>query len=132
VAERIVQGERDAWILVVARWPDQVREWMPSKIAQLDDPQLVRFYRILSKIFDSEVGADDPLLEEAADILAVLAEQAYTYGELDLGDVVQDDLPFNLLDAFAVESDPRMQRLLELMRERGWAGLARLQRLAES
>ena len=39
---RVVEAERDAWILVAARWPDRVREWMPGKLAQLDDPQLVR------------------------------------------------------------------------------------------
>jgi hypothetical protein len=127
-SERIVAGERDGWILAAARFPDSVRDWMPGKIAQLDDPRLVRFYRLLSEIFDNEV-TDDRLLVEAADIIAVLAEQAYTSGELDLGEVSRDDLPFDLLDAFAVESDPRMRRLLTLMRERGWAGLSRLERL---
>jgi len=129
-SSRIVEAERDSWILVAARWPDSVREWMPGKIAQLDDPRLVRFYRILSQIFDTDAH-DDVMLEEAADIMAVLAEQAYTAGELDLGAVAQDDLPFDLLDSFAVESDPRMARLLELMRARGWAGLARLERMPE-
>jgi hypothetical protein len=31
----------------------------------------------------------------------------------------------------AVESDPRMMRVQQLMRERGWAGWARFERLAE-
>ena len=99
---------------------------MPAKLAQLDDPQLVRLYRVLSEIFDSDAGDDDPRLEEAADIMAGLAEQAYASGEIDLGEVAHDDLPFDLLDALAVESDPRAQRLLDLMRERGWAGWTRL------
>ncbi|KAB1928338.1 MerR family transcriptional regulator [Micromonospora noduli] len=130
VSERVVAGERDSWILMSARWPDRVREWMPGKTAQLDDPQLIRLYRILSEIFESDTG-DDARLVEAADILASLAEQAYRSGEIDLGEVAQDDLPFDLLDALAVEADPRVQRLLNLMRERGWDGLARLERLAE-
>ncbi len=129
-SERIVEGERDGWILVAARWPDQVREWMPGKLAQLDDPQVVRLYRVLSEIFDSDAG-DDPRLEEAADIMAGLAEQAYASGETDLSELAHDDLPFDLLDAFAVESDPRAERLQELVRERGWAGWNRLERLAE-
>ncbi|MFC5926096.1 hypothetical protein [Micromonospora vulcania] len=62
---------------------------------------------------------------------AGLAEQAYNSGEIDLGEVAHDDLPFDLLDALAVETDPRVGRLLDLMRERGWAGLARLERMAE-
>jgi hypothetical protein len=129
----MVEGERDGWILLAARWPDRVRELMPGKFAQLDDPQLVRLYRVLSEIFESDAGDadDDPRLEEAADIMAALVEQAYASGEINLGEVAHDDLPFDLLDAFAVESDPRAERLLDLMRERGWAGWIRLERLAE-
>lgn len=129
-SERMVEAERDGWILLAARWPEHVREWMPEKLAQLDDPQLVRLYRLLSEVFESDAG-DDPRLQEAADIMAGLAEQAYTSGEIDLGDVAHDDLPFDLLDALAVESDPRAERLLDLMRERGWARWTRLERLAE-
>jgi DNA-binding transcriptional MerR regulator len=129
-SERMLKGERDGWILVAARWPDRIREFMPGKVAQLDDPQLVRLYRVLSEIFESDAG-DDPRLEEAADIMAGLAEQAYTSGEINFGEEAPDDLPFDLLDALAVESDPRVERLLDLMRERGWAGWNRLERLAE-
>jgi DNA-binding transcriptional MerR regulator len=131
VSERIVEGERDGWILVAVRWPDRVREWMPGKIAQLDDPQVVRLYRVLSELFESDAGDGDPRLEEAADIMAALAEQAYAAGENELGDVAHDDLPFDLLDALAVESDPRLARMLELMRERGWARWTRLEPLTE-
>ena len=129
-SERVVEAERDAWILMAARWPDRVRVWMPGKLAQLDDPHVVRVYRILSEIGESDAG-DDPRLEEAADLIAGLAAQAYASGEIDLGEVAYDDLPFDLLDSLAVESDPRMERLLDLLRERGWAGLARMERLAE-
>ena len=129
-SERMVEGERDGWILVAARWPDRIREWMPAKLAELDDPQLVRLYRVLSELLESDAG-DDPRLEEAADIMAGLLEQAYTSGEVNLGEVAHDDLPFDLLDALAVESDPRAERMLDLMRERGWAGWTRLERLAE-
>jgi DNA-binding transcriptional MerR regulator len=129
-SERMVEGERDGWILVAARWPEHIREWMPEKHAQLDDPQVVRLYRLLSEIFESDAG-DDPRLQEAADIMADLAEQAYTSGEINLGELAHDDLPFDLLDALAVESDPRAERLLDLMRERGWARWTRLERLAE-
>ena len=74
---------------------------------------------------------DDPRLEEAADIMAGLAEQAYASGETNPARVAHDDLPFDLLDALAVESDPRTERLLDLMRERGWTGWNRPERLAE-
>jgi DNA-binding transcriptional MerR regulator len=129
-SERMVEGERDGWILVAARWPDGIREIISSKLAQLGDPQLVRLYRVLSEILEGDAG-DDPLLEEAADIMADLAEQAYLAGELNLDDVAHDELAVDLLDALLVESDPRAQRLLDMMRERGWAGWTRLERLAE-
>jgi DNA-binding transcriptional MerR regulator len=130
VSERMVEAERDGWILVAARWPERIPEVMAGKLAQLDDPQLVRLYRVLSEIFESDAG-DDPRLEEAADIMAGLAEQADTSGEINLGELAHDDLPFDLMDALAVESDPRAERLLDLMRERGWARWTRLERLAE-
>lgn len=125
VSQRMVEAERDGWILVAARWPDRVREWMPSKFAQLDDPQLVRLYRLGSEILDSDAGDDDPRLAEAADILAGLLAHASTSGEIGPGEEAHDDLPFDLLDALAVESDPRAQRMLDLMRERGWASWTR-------
>jgi DNA-binding transcriptional MerR regulator len=134
VSERMLEAERDGWILVAARWPGSISEIMPAKFAQLDDPRLVRFYRILSELLDSDdAHVDDPRLTEAADIMAGLAEQAYTPGETNLGETADDDLPFDLLDALAVESDPRAQRILDLMRERGWASWTRTQpeRLAE-
>ena len=131
-SERTVEGERDGWILVVARWPDRVREWMPGKLAELDDPRVVRLYRVLSEIRESDAGDDDPRLEEAADIMVGLAEQAYTSGEINPGETAHDDLS-DLLDAFAIESDPRAQRVMDLMRERGWASWTRTrpERLAE-
>ena len=124
----MVEAERDGWILIAASGPERIREFIPEKLAQLDNPQLVRLYRVLSEIFDGDAG-DGSRLEEVADIMAGLFEQAYTSGEL--GEIEQDDLPFDLLDAFAVESDPRAERLMDLMRERGWAGWVRSQRLAE-
>lgn len=128
VSERMVQGERDGWILVAARWPDRVVEWMPGKLAELDDPQIARLYQVLSELLDSDRGVDDPLLVEAADIMAALNERAYAAGQTDYGD---DDLPSHLMDSYAVESDPRSQRMLELMRERGWASWTRMERLPQ-
>jgi DNA-binding transcriptional MerR regulator len=129
-SERMVTTERDAWILIAARWPDRIREWMPGKLAELDDPRLVRFYRLGSELFESDAADDDSRAQELADILAGLLEQAGTAGE-DLGELARDDLPFDLLDALADESDPRMKRFRELMRERGWARWIRPERVAE-
>ena len=129
-SERMLEGERDGWILVAARWPDRIREWMPGKLAELDDPQLVRLYRLGSELLETDAN-DDSRLEEAADILAGLLERADASGWTYPGEMARDNLPFDLLDALAVESDPRAERLMDLMRERGWDGWIRSKRLAE-
>jgi DNA-binding transcriptional MerR regulator len=131
VSERVIAGERDGWILVAARWPDSVREWMPAKLAELDNPQIVRLYQLISELAASDAGNDDPRLTELADLMAGLLEQAYAAGLTDFGDQAGDKLPFDLLDALAVEYDPRSARLQVMMRERGWAGWTRLERLPE-
>lgn len=128
VSERMVEAERDGWILVAARWPDRIPEVITAKFAQLEDPRLVRLYMVLSEVLETGV---DSRLEEAADIMAGLLEQADAAGELNFGDGVQDDLAFDLLDALAVESDPGTERMLELMRKRGWTGWNRPERLAK-
>jgi DNA-binding transcriptional MerR regulator len=127
-SERVVEAERDAWILVAARWPQQIREVMIEKLAQLENPQLVRLYQVGSEILET---GDDSRLEEVADILAGLLEQASAAGEINPGEVAYDDLSFDLLDALFLESAPGAERLLELMRERGWSGWIRPKRLAE-
>jgi DNA-binding transcriptional MerR regulator len=129
VSERMVEGERDGWILVAARWPERIPEWIPAKLAWLEDPRVVRLYRLLSELFESDAGKDDPRLAAAADIMAGLLEQAYAAGEPGLGQAEQDGLPSDLLDALAVESDPRAEWMMALLRERGWAGWTRLERL---
>jgi DNA-binding transcriptional MerR regulator len=133
VSERVVDGQRDGWILIAARWPDRIAEWMPEKIAELDDPHAVRLYRLISEIFESEPDDNDPRLEELADTMARMAQQAYDAGEVDFEEATaQDDLPFDLLDALAIETDPRAQRMMDLMRQRGWARWTRLDRLPET
>jgi DNA-binding transcriptional MerR regulator len=129
-SERMLAGERDGWILLAARWPGHIRAVIAGKHAQLDNPQLVRLYQVGSEILDTD-GADDSLLAEAADLMASLFEQAEAAGELDFVGVAQDDLAFDLLDALVIESEPRAERMLALMRERGWTGWIRPERLRE-
>jgi DNA-binding transcriptional MerR regulator len=130
-SQRMVAAERDGWILVAARWPDQIGEMMPAKFAELEDPRMVRLYRVGSEVFASDAGEDDPRLEELADILASLLQQAYAAGGSNLGETAHDEVAYDLLDALAVESDPRVRRLIDLVRERGWDGWTRLAPLAK-
>ncbi len=43
--------------------------------------EVVHLYQVLSELSTSDAGDDDPRLEEAADIMAGLAEQAYAAGD---------------------------------------------------
>jgi len=42
--EELISAERDAWILIAARYPDQIAAFMEDKVRQLEDPRTVRFY----------------------------------------------------------------------------------------
>jgi DNA-binding transcriptional MerR regulator len=133
---QMLEADAPAFAEAVQRIDCQLRdeierlETSRKQIAQLDDPRVVRLYRLGSELLESDAD-DDPRLREVADIMAGLAEQAYASGEIIVGEPAHDDLPFDLLDALAVESDPRVERLFGLMRERGWARWTRLERLAE-
>ncbi|MEU8665113.1 MerR family transcriptional regulator, partial [Actinoplanes philippinensis] len=131
VSEQIVEAERDGWILIAARWPDQMREWMPVKFAQLEDRRMIRLYLVLSELVSG--GPDDEaahrLMEEAADIMAELSEEAYAAGAVVGGGDPADDLPYDLLDALADESHPGARIMRELMRRRGWTSWTRQEKL---
>jgi DNA-binding transcriptional MerR regulator len=128
VSGPVIEGERDGWILMTARWPDRVREWMPGKLASLEDPRIVRLYQVLSQLFEkSEVN--DPLMEEAADLMAELANQAWESGQRSTETTDEDAVSFDLLELLALESDPRTIRMVELMRQRGWDGWTRLEKV---
>ncbi|WP_433832722.1 MerR family transcriptional regulator [Actinoplanes sp. CA-015351] len=134
-SEKMIAAERDGWILISARWPDKVREWMPYKFAQLEDPRMVRLYLVLSELLelDPDSGPESDLidvrLQEAADIMATLSDEAYASGELASQDPSNDDLPFDLLDALADEAHPEAYRMRNLMRERGWTSWTRQEKL---
>jgi DNA-binding transcriptional MerR regulator len=128
VSPRMLEGERDGWILIAARWPERISEAIAAKFAELENPQFVELYRVLSEVGESDAD-DESRLEEVADLMAGLLDRASAAGEPDLGEAWQDELPFELVDNLAAESDPRVRRLVELMRKRGWDGWTRLKRL---
>ena len=91
VSERMVEGERDGWILVAARWPEDIRESCrrnPRSSMTHNSFGSIGSCRSSSK---ATTQATTPRLEEAADIMAGLAEQAYTSGEYP-DEVAHDDL----------------------------------------
>ena len=67
IPERMVEGERDAWILVAAQLPDQMAMLMTLKTAQLEEPAVIELYRDLSEAIDWE--PDDPRIPVLVDKL---------------------------------------------------------------
>jgi DNA-binding transcriptional MerR regulator len=129
VPEALVRGERDGWILLSARWPDQIPELMVEKMAQLDDPRTVKLYLLIGEMLD--VGIDEDRLRAVADLLAEMSEEAAERGELDRhNEQMSDDAFVALLDSFAVDAHPMIERLQELMAERGWTGWSRIEKAA--
>lgn len=124
ISEQIVEGERDAWILVVATHSaDKIDELMRDKNAQLDDPVVVELY----SSFEEAVAwdPDDPRVEGLADRLAALiAASAATAGA---GDAELEPGVVELLDSMFLDSLPIGARLLELLAERGWTGWTQLE-----
>ena len=129
-SQAMVEGERDGWILMAARWPEKIPEFMVDKLAQLDDPRTVQLYRMLDDLVAG--GLDEEKLNAVADLLAELAEQSAERGDLDRQSEEMSDEGFiALLDSFASDAHPMVERLTELMAERGWSGWSRIERAAD-
>ena len=127
-AESLVEAERDAWILVAARYPDQIAAFMDDKVRQLEDPRVVRFYRLISRIVTGGGQVDEHLIRETADLLVEMFEAAAASGQLEQQDLTMDDTAFvQLLDSMA-EGHPVVTRLQELIAQRGWTGWTRIER----
>jgi hypothetical protein len=131
--EVFVEMERDAWILIAAQLPDKIDEFMVDKEAQLDDPLMRRLLRTMGALLDGD-DESEQRLAEAADVLAEMAEHAAASGELDRQDEALPDGSFvDLLDTIVLTAGPRMvrlrDRLQELMVERGWTGMVRIERV---
>jgi DNA-binding transcriptional MerR regulator len=127
-AESLVEAERDAWILVAARYPDQIAAFMDDKVRQLEDPRVVRFYQLISRIVTGGGQVDEHLIRETADLLVEMFEAAAASGQLEKQDLTMEDTAFvQLLDSMA-EGHPVVTRLQELIAQRGWTGWTRIER----
>ena len=124
VPERMVEGERDAWILIAAQAPDRMAKWIALKREQLEDPEVVELYRRLFDMIDWQ--PDDPRLPEVADWLAAAFAKAESWEEYDADDELTAG-SVELLDSMFVDSVPAARRLMELLEERGWSGWTQLE-----
>ncbi|HVX45877.1 MAG TPA: MerR family transcriptional regulator [Mycobacteriales bacterium] len=124
VQERMVEAERDAWILVAAQLPDEMPYYMQVKSQQLEDPSVRELYADLAEVIDWP--ADDARL---AGVVDRLVAQFEAVPEEDWGD---EQLPENLaelLDSVFVDSVPAANHILELLEERGWTGWTNTKRI---
>jgi DNA-binding transcriptional MerR regulator len=127
-AEALIEAERDAWILVAARYPDQIAAFMADKTRQLEDPRVVRFYQLITRMLTTEEQNQEHLVRETADLLVEMFEDAAASGQLEQQDLDMDDTAFvQLLDSMA-EGHPMVTRLQELIARRGWTGWTRIER----
>ncbi len=127
IPQRIVNGERDAWILVAAQLPQCMEAYIADKNRQIEDPTIVEFYRELDDVVDWAPG--DPRLPALADRLVAQLEAA---GDADPGAFgdggISDDLAA-LLDSMFVDQVPMARELMRLVEERGWTGWTTLRRV---
>lgn len=129
VADRAVELERDAWILVAAQIPEQMPALMALKRAQLETPAVTALYQELIEVTEWE--PDDPRLPAFADRLVALIEESSGPWEDDdtAPDFTLDDELVRLLDEVFLRTVPVAPRLLTLLEQRGWRGWTDLQRV---
>lgn len=128
VPEVLIEGERDAWILIAAQVPQHMPLFMAIKNAQLDQPGLSQGYLDMA---DAITWApDDPRLPALADrfVAMVEADAARSDAWEEEGIDIPDDLAA-LLDGVFLSSVPVARRLLDLLEERGWRGWTKLERV---
>ncbi len=123
VGEQYLELERDAWIVIAAQLPEAIDSMIARKQQELDDPDMVQLYRLLSDGVDWP--ADDPRIVEVADVVERLMFRAVAAG--DTGPDGLDDALVELLDATTAQAAPAATRLLAILQERGWRGWTRIE-----
>ena len=87
----------------------------------------MQLYRLIGELL--ELGPDEERLNAVADLIAEISEQAAERGDLERQrEEMNDDAFIALVDSFASDSHPLVERLQELMAERGWSGWSRMER----
>lgn len=125
--ERLVEIERDSWIIIAAQMPDEAAAMMVLKRAQIENEVLRAMYLDLGDMVDCEPG--DPRLPAYADRVVAFLEAALAEYE-----GVEDEYPVSpelvaLLDAALVEWLPCAPELFALLEERGFTGWTNIRRI---
>lgn len=128
--ERVIEVERDSWILIAAQLPQEVPALMAVKHAQLENETLRALYLDIGDLVDcppDDAGFAALADRVAAFIEAAAASTAATVADGVADQPISDDLAA-LLDTAFVESFPGARALLELLEERGWTGWTTIRR----
>jgi DNA-binding transcriptional MerR regulator len=115
VSARTVRMERDAWILVAARFPADTPKWAKDKLSTVADPEFQRIYLGWDEAFDWD--RSDPRLEDLADATVAYARRS----EQDRGEsewAIDEPLTVALVAAQPGIVSPAWDRLDQLCRDR--------------
>jgi len=124
---RLIQIERDSWILLAAQMPEAVPAMMAVKHAQIENEALRGLYLDMAELVDCT--PDDARLPALADRVAAFIEMAASGAE-----GMEEEHPLSadlvaLLDAAFIEFFPCAPRLLDLLEKRGWTGWTDIRRI---
>lgn len=125
--KRLIDVERDSWILITAQMPEEVPAFMAIKHTQIEHETLRRLYLDVGDLADC--APDDPRLPCLADrVVAFIEAAAAEAVGAEEEQPISDDL-IALLDAAFIEFFPCAPRLFALLEERGWTGWTNIRRL---
>ena len=127
ISPRAIQIERDGWILIAARYPDQARRWAREKLDALTSPDFQQIYRAYNEAYD--YAPDDPRLDAIADTLLDYAEQHQEelqrheadLGQVSAGSPLEDPVAMALVLSRTADIPPSWVRLDELCQEKAAA-----------
>jgi DNA-binding transcriptional MerR regulator len=126
--ERYIEMERDSWIMIAARVPDEIDSLINKKHQELDTPDVAELYWLINASLDWP--PDDPRIIEIADVAERIMIRAVEAGELRVDDADGvDDQFVDLLDVTMLESSPIAARVVGILQERGWRGWTRIEQI---
>lgn len=116
VSPHTVQTERDAWILLAARYPEEAREAAQEKLTALADPEFQQLYLAYDQAADWD-PADPRLAEIAAAIVAFTARHHPDADSALPRGLADDPVAMGLLSSPPGDQPPAWQRLDQLCRD---------------
>lgn len=114
LSERMIDLERDGWLLMQVLYPELVETGLPLTLAHLDDPEYVALYRLTDEAFDWD--PEDPRMCEIA---VRNVDFIVNQGFMEANETPANDDPaaYGLVRTFNVDSSPAWLRLVDLVEQ---------------